>query len=128
MRRSCVCMRKVELVIIGAGVAGLTAALFAARHGLKTVVVDRLGVGGQITNAEIIEAFPGLPDGIAGVELGPLLHGQAEAAGAEFVLDTIERLELAGEQRIVRGATEAFSARAVILAAGSSLRSLGIPG
>jgi len=121
-------MRDFDLVIIGAGVAGLTAAMFAARYGLKVVVVDQLGVGGQISNAERIENFPGFLQGIAGHELGPLLHEQAEGAGAEFALDTVERLEISGEHRIVYGAAEALRARSFIIAAGSTLRSLGIPG
>ena len=121
-------MRDVELVIIGAGGAGLTAAIFAGRHGLKPIVVERLGVGGQIINAERIENFPGFPQGIGGHELGPLLHEQAEAAGAEFTLDTVEAIEAAGEHRIVRGAGESWRAGAIIIAAGSALRPLGVPG
>jgi thioredoxin reductase (NADPH) len=121
-------MRDFDLVIVGAGVAGLTAAMFAARYGLKVVVVDQLGVGGQISNAETVENFPGFPQGIGGHELGPLLHEQADAAGAEFVLDTVERVEINGEHRIIHGATEVLRASSVIIAAGSALRSLGIPG
>jgi thioredoxin reductase (NADPH) len=121
-------MRDFDLIVIGAGVAGLTAAMIAARYGLSTVVVDRMGVGGQISNAERIENFPGFPQGLGGHELGPLVHEQGEAAGAEFVLDTIEGLATEGEQRIVRGAAETLRARAVIVAAGSALRPLGIPG
>jgi thioredoxin reductase (NADPH) len=121
-------MRDFDLVIVGAGVAGLTAATFAARYGLQVMVVDQLGIGGQISNAEKIENFPGFPQGIGGHELGPLLHEQADAAGAEFALDTVERLEIDGEHRIVHGAAEALRASSVIIAAGSALRSLGIPG
>src|SRR5712675_50935 len=117
-------MQDFELVVIGAGAAGLTAATFGARYGLKVAVVEQLGPGGQIVNAERIENFPGIPQGIAGHELGPLLHEQAEAAGAEFLLDTIERIEIAGEQRILHGASENLRARAVIIAAGSRLRHL----
>ena len=121
-------MQDFDLVIVGAGVAGLTAAMFAARHGLRVVVVERMGAGGQIVNAESIENFPGYPRGIAGHELGPLLHEQAETAGAEVRLDSIEAIELAGAHRIVRGAADALRARAVIIAAGSAPRALGIPG
>jgi thioredoxin reductase (NADPH) len=120
-------MQDVDLVIVGAGVAGLTAAMVAARHGLKVIVVDQTGVGGRISTAERIENFPGFPQGIAGHELGPLLHEQAEAVGASFMLDTITAIE-PGEQHIVRGAAETFRAGAVIIAAGSSPRSLGIAG
>jgi thioredoxin reductase (NADPH) len=120
-------MQDFDLVIVGAGVAGLTAAMVAARHGPKAAVVDRIGAGGQIGNAERIENFPGLPQGVAGHELGPLLHEQAEAAGAVFFLDTIAAVEV-GARHVLRGASEAFRAPAVIIAAGSSLRPLGIAG
>jgi thioredoxin reductase (NADPH) len=120
-------MQDFDLVIMGAGVAGLTAAMVAARHGLKVVVIDQIGVGGRISTAERIENFPGFPQGVAGHELGPLLHEQAEAAGAAFMLDTITAIE-PGKQHIVRGAAETFRAGAVIIAAGSVPRSLGIPG
>jgi thioredoxin reductase (NADPH) len=121
-------MQDFDLVVIGAGAAGLTAATFAARHGLEVAVVERIGAGGQIVNAERIENFPGFPGGIAGHELGPLLHEQAEAAGAEFALDTVAAIELAGALRVVHGTADAWRTRAVIVAAGSAPRPLGIPG
>jgi thioredoxin reductase (NADPH) len=121
-------MRDFDLVVVGAGVAGLTAAMFAARYGLAVVVVDQIGVGGQIINAERIENFPGFPNPLGGHELGPLLHEQAEAAGAEFLLDTVAGIEATGTHHIVHGAGETLRARAVIIAAGSALRPLGIAG
>ncbi len=121
-------MREFDLIVIGAGIAGLTAAMTAARQGVKVVVLDQMGVGGQINNAPRIENFPGFPQGISGIELGPLLHQQAEEAGAEFALDQVERIELAGDLRIVHGGEEALQAPAIIVAAGSILRGLGIPG
>jgi thioredoxin reductase (NADPH) len=131
-------MRDADLIIVGAGVAGLTAAMFAGRCGLKPIVVEQLGAGGQIINAERIENFPGFPQGLGGHELGPLLHEQAEAVGAEFMLDTVQGLEVQrldvqalegrGEQRIVRCAGESLRAPAVIIAAGSALRPLGLAG
>jgi thioredoxin reductase (NADPH) len=121
-------MQDFDLIVVGAGVAGLTAALTAARHGLKTAVIERLGAGGQIVTATEIANFPGFPQGIAGHELGPLLHEQAEAAGAEFMLDTVQELAIDGDHRIVRCAGDELRAGAVVIAAGSTLRSLGIPG
>jgi thioredoxin reductase (NADPH) len=121
-------MQDFDLVVVGAGIAGLTAAAFAARHGLKVAVIERMGAGGQIVNAESIENLPGFPHGIAGHELGPLLHEQAETAGAEVRLDSVEAIELDGALRIVRGAAETLRARAVIIAAGSAQRPLGVPG
>ena len=121
-------MSDTDILIIGAGVAGLTAAIHAARLGLRVVVVAELGVGGQIINAPRIENFPGFPDGVAGVELGPMLHEQAEAAGAEFLFDTIEALERDGAGWIARGASETLAARAIIVAAGSHPRARDAPG
>ncbi len=120
-------MQDFDLVIVGAGVAGLTAAMVAARHGLKVVAVDQMGVGGRISTAERIDNVPGFPQGIAGHEFGPLLHEQAEAAGASVLLDTITAIE-PGDRHIVRGTAETLRAGAVIVAAGSSPRALGIPG
>src|SRR6266550_4170851 len=106
-----------DLVIVGGGLAGLTAAMYGARIGLRTVVVERMAPGGQVLNVEKIENFPGFPQGIAGFDLGPLVQEQAEAAGAEFVMDTATGLELSGETRIVRCDANELTARAVIVAA-----------
>jgi thioredoxin reductase (NADPH) len=121
-------MRDFDLIVIGAGVAGLTAAMHAGRCGLRVAVVERMGVGGQITAAERIENFPGLPQGVSGAELGPLLHEQADAAGVESILDTVEAIAADGDWYIVQCASEEIRARALIIAAGSTPRSLGVPG
>jgi thioredoxin reductase (NADPH) len=117
-----------DLIIVGAGVAGLTAAMVAGRHGLSVAVIASGGPGGQIVNADWIENFPGIVQGIAGHELGTLLFEQAEAAGAQFMLDSVEGLGLDGAECIVRTATQSLRAGAVIIAAGSTPRTLGIPG
>lgn len=122
-------MRHCDVAVIGAGMAGLTAAVFAARYGLEAVVVDQAGVGGQITTAEVVENVPGFPDGTSGVELGPLLHAQAEAAGAELLLDTVESVEKDDSGAlVVHGFDNDLRARALIIAAGSSHKNLDVPG
>jgi thioredoxin reductase (NADPH) len=121
-------VRDFDLIVVGAGVAGTTAAMFAGRLGLRVAVVEQMGPGGQIINATHVENMPGFPQGVAGVELGPLLHEQADAAGAEFILDTVKALALDGPQRLLTCASETLRALALIIAAGSTLRSLGIPG
>src|SRR6202011_3910820 len=113
---------------VGGGLAGLSAGMYAARIGLRTMIVEHLAPGGQVLNVEKIENFPGFPQGIAGFDLGPLVHEQAEAAGAEFSMDTATSLEIIGDDRVVHCQTANLSARSVIVATGSALRSLGIPG
>jgi thioredoxin reductase (NADPH) len=117
-----------DLVVIGGGLAGLTAALYAARFGLHTCVVEHMAAGGQVLNLEKIENFPGFPQGIAGFDLGPIVQEQAEAAGAEFTMDTAVGLEIDGDQRILRCEGARLSSRAIVVAAGSSFRQLGLPG
>src|SRR6266542_780441 len=117
-----------DLVMVGAGLAGLTAGLIAARHGLRLTLVDPGTVGGQVLNVEKIEHFHGFPEGIAGFDLGPMVQEQAERAGCGFVMDTVTGLEVRGDERIVHCEGADLSAKAVIVAAGSALRSLGIPG
>jgi thioredoxin reductase (NADPH) len=121
-------MRDYDVVVIGAGLAGLTAAMTAARHGLRTAIVDQMGAGGQVLNVDKIENLPGFPEGIAGYDLGPIVQEQAEAAGAEFYLDTVESLDQEGDLHVVRGAEDELRGPTVIIAAGSTLRNLGIPG
>ena len=117
-----------DLAIVGGGLAGLTAAMYGARFGLRSVLVEHLASGGQVLNVEKIENFPGFPKGVSGFDLGPLVQEQAEAAGAEFVMDTATGLEIVGDRRMLHCQTLDLSARAVVIAAGSALRSLGIPG
>jgi thioredoxin reductase (NADPH) len=121
-------MQHADVVVIGAGVAGLTAAMIAAGHGVSTVVVEQLAPGGQVATIEKIGNFPGFPDGIAGYELGPLLQQQAEAAGAVVQLDSVSEIVAGDGVYRVICAEDEITARAVIIAAGSSLRKLAISG
>lgn len=117
-----------DIVVIGAGVAGLNAAITAARHGARTMVIDRLGAGGQVINVDRIDNFPGPSEGMSGFELGPMLQMQADEAGVEFALETIENVERTGDGYRIAGEGLDLSASAVIVAAGSAKRVLGIPG
>jgi len=117
-----------DLVIVGGGLAGLTTGMYAARTGLRTMLVEHMAPGGQVLNVEKIENYPGFPDGIAGFDLGPMVQEQAEAAGAEFSMDTATGLEVVGDRRVLHCEGTDLTARAIVIAAGSALRSLGIPG
>jgi thioredoxin reductase (NADPH) len=117
-----------DLVIVGGGLAGLTAAMYGARFGLRTCLVEHMAAGGQVLNVEKVENFPGFPQGIAGYDLGPIVQEQAETAGAQFVMDTAVGLDVDGDRRILRCEDLELNARSVIVAAGSTIRTLGIPG
>src|SRR5918996_4207646 len=86
-------MSDYDVIIIGAGLGGLTAGLFAARHGLSTLVLEANIPGGHLISIEKIEDFPGFPDGIAGYELCPGLQKQAADQGAEFQRAEVQSLE-----------------------------------
>ena len=118
-----------DVIIIGGGMAGLTAGIYSARHGLSTAIVEEMMAGAQIINLERIENFPGFPQGIAGYELGPSTQEQAMDAGVQILMDTVTDVNADGDYlQVVGDGGSAYRAKAVIMAAGSSLRTLGIPG
>ena len=117
-----------DIVVAGGGIAGMTAGMAAAQLGRRTLVLTGDVIGGQLLSIEKVEGFPGHPDGIPGYDLCPMAQEQANAAGAEFVPAVLQSLQQQGETwRLVTGEGE-FSARAVIIATGSSLKELGVPG
>ncbi|HEY7557307.1 MAG TPA: FAD-dependent oxidoreductase [Candidatus Binatia bacterium] len=121
-------MSDYDVTIIGSGLAGLTAGLFAARHGLSTLVLEANVPGGHLISIEKIEDFPGFPDGIAGYDLCPMVHRQAADQGVEFQRAEIENLRVDGRSWQVVSAEETYRAKAVIIATGSTLKELGVPG
>jgi thioredoxin reductase (NADPH) len=118
-----------NVVIVGSGPAGYTAALYASRANLDPVVIEGFQWGGQLQNTTDVENYPGFPDGIMGPEMMNLFRGQAERFGTRFVTDDADRIELSdgGLQRVFIGSDE-YVGRAVILAMGAEPRRLGIPG
>jgi thioredoxin reductase (NADPH) len=102
--------------------------MYGARYGLRTGLVEHMVAGGQVINVEKIENFPGFPQGVAGFDLGPMVQEQAEAAGAEFIMDTAVGLSVDGERKVLRCEQTELAGKSVIIAAGSTLRALGIPG
>ena len=117
-----------EVIIIGGGPAGLTAGLYTSRARLRSLLMEKALVGGQIVNAEQVENFPGFPDGVSGSELGELLHQQATRFGLETLYAEVGRLELQEDRKLVRTTEGDFTARAVIIASGSSRQELGVSG
>ena len=117
-----------DVLIIGGGVAGMTAGMYAARHGMRTGIVERMMGGASIINIEKIENFPGFPEGISGAELGPAVQEQAMNAGADFIMGETAKIAKDGDYRVVSSDAGEMRAKAVIIAAGSTLRQLGVPG
>lgn len=121
-------MADYDVVIVGSGLAGLTAGLFAARHGLSTLVLESNIPGGHLISIEKIEDFPGFPDGIAGYDLCPNVQRQASDYGTEFQRAEVLRLEARDKLWSVFTEEESFQAKVVIVATGSTLKHLGVPG
>ena len=119
-----------DLIVVGSGPAGLTAALYAAREGISTLVVERAGIGGQAGVTELLDNFPGFPEGVSGAEFASRLRQQAERFGVE-VLSAQDVVEVVvdGDYRGVRTAGgQELRSTAVLLALGSTYRRLGVPG
>jgi thioredoxin reductase (NADPH) len=117
-----------DIVIVGGGLAGLTAGLFAARYGRSTLVLEPAIPGGHLVNVEKIEDFPGFPEGVAGYELGPMLQEQAANNGAEFRMAEVRAAEPLDGDWLVSTGDGQVRAKALIVAAGSRPRELGVPG
>ena len=117
-----------DVLIVGGGLAGLTAGMYAARYGLHTAIIEQMMGGAQIINLEKIENFPGFPEGISGAELGPAAQEQAMDAGAKFIMAEANNVSKDGDYKVVHSDAGDYRAKTVIMAAGSSLHKMGIPG
>jgi thioredoxin reductase (NADPH) len=117
-----------DLLIVGGGVAGLTAAMTAARTGRTTRVLTGESLGGHLVSIERIDGYPGFPDGIPGYDLCPIIQEQAVGAGAEFTASEATALHAEdGSWRVITSQGD-VRARAVVIATGTTLKTLGIPG
>lgn len=121
-------MKEFDLVIIGAGPAGLAAGIYAGRANLKTAIIEKLGPGGQVMITDKIANYPGFPNEISGFELGEALSQQAQKFGAQMVYDEIESVSLDGIYMIVKGKSDTYKAKTLIIASGVRYKSIGIPG
>jgi thioredoxin reductase (NADPH) len=121
-------MADYDVVIVGSGLAGLTAGLFAARHGLSTLILEANIPGGHLVSVEKIEDFPGFPDGVAGYDLCPTVQRQAADQGAEFQRAEVQRLEAKDRFWSVVTDEGQHLAKTVIVATGSTLKELRVPG
>lgn len=117
-----------DAVIIGGGPAGLTAGIYCARSGMKTLLVERAILGGQVSLCSTIENYPGFPSGISGVELSARFEDQAKKFGVETVWGEVQKISLDGSLKKLELMDNTFSAKTMIIAIGTEPRKLGIPG
>ena len=117
-----------EVIIIGGGPAGLSAGIYASRSRLSCLLIEKVGLGGLVVNAEKVENYPGFPEGISGMELTELMQRQAQKFGLEAITSEVQELQLNGETKTVKTTAGNFSAKAVIIATGSEHNKLGVPG
>ncbi|MEO0288933.1 MAG: thioredoxin-disulfide reductase [candidate division WOR-3 bacterium] len=117
-----------DLIIIGGGPAGLTAAIYAGRARLNTLVVEELIVGGQSSTTETIENYPGFPDGIGGYELAQKMEEQAKKFGVKFLFEKVEKTDLEGKEKKIHISGKVYKSKSVIIASGASPRRLNVPG
>ncbi len=117
-----------DLIIIGGGPAGLTAAIYAVRSGIQPLVFAGHMPGGQIANTERVENFPGFPEGIHGAELAQRIQEQAQRLGADIRMEGVRRVDFAQRPFQMGTSSGSYRARAVIVATGAFPRRLGVPG
>ena len=117
-----------DMIVIGGGPAGYTAALYAARAGLSTLVLEKLSAGGQMALTELIDNYPGFEGGIDGFTLGEKMQQSAERFGAVTELAEVYKASLSGKIKTLDTSEGVFQSRTVVIATGASPRPLGIPG
>ncbi|MDH4268954.1 MAG: thioredoxin-disulfide reductase [Dehalococcoidia bacterium] len=120
--------RSYQVVIIGGGPAGLTAGLYCARSKFNSLLIEQGIIGGQITNAERVDNYPGFPKGISGIELGQLIHEQATSYGLETLLADVTKVMPDRKHNLVNSSEGDFMSESIIIASGSQFRKLGVPG
>ena len=121
-------MENYDIIIIGGGPAGYTAALYASRAGLSTLVIEKMSIGGQMALTDIIDNYPGFDEGVDGITLGMKMQAGAERFGAVTVYDEVIDLELQEPEKKVKTAFGEYSAKALIIAMGAEPKKLGVEG
>jgi len=121
-------IKSFKVIIIGGGPAGLTAGLYTSRSRLNTLLIEIGLLGGQMTTTEVIENYPGFPQGIHGDELSRLMEEQAKRFGLEVVSEEVVEIQLEGERKLVKTDGSTYLCEALIICTGNEYRKLGIPG
>lgn len=117
-----------DVIVIGAGPAGLAAGLYASRAKLKTLIIEKGLEGGQIVNTMDVENYPGALEGETGMELAMRMAKQTKDFGAEFAMDEIVEAHLDGQEKVLVGKSNTYKAKTVIIATGASPRKMDVPG
>lgn len=117
-----------DMIVIGGGPGGYTAALYAVRAGLETLVIEKLSAGGQMALTSQIDNYPGFEDGVDGFTLGEKMQASAEKFGAKTLIAEVYSADLRGETKVLTTSEGTFKARTVVIATGASPRELGIEG
>lgn len=120
-------MKKYDVIVIGGGGAGLTAALYTSRANLSTALFEKLTPGGQIALTDVVENYPGFPEGITGPEISQKMEEQAKRYGTEILYNEVKSMARGTDGFELQTANGVFHARSIILAAGASFRMLGVP-
>lgn len=116
-----------DVIIIGGGPAGLTAAIYTARSRLKTLLIEKAGCGGQMAITDLLENYPGFNGGVNGFELATKLEAQVKDFGAEIIYDEVE--SVSGDKiKVVKTPNNTYQAKTVIIAAGTKIKEMGIKG
>ena len=121
-------VKKYDVIIIGGGPAGLSAGIYTSRARLRSLLIEKGAIGGQIINAEKVENYPGFAEGISGIDLTTAMHQQATKFGLETLTDEVSSIEVKGKEKLVKTTQGDFIAGAVIIAGGSERQKLGVPG
>ena len=120
-------MKMYDMIVVGGGPAGYTAALYAARAGLDVVVLEKLSAGGQMALTHTIDNYPGFPEGVDGFELGERMQQQAQRFGAKTVYAQVNKLDLKAEPKTVETSEGVFTGKTVVLATGAGPKEPGLP-
>jgi len=120
--------RVYDVIIIGGGPAGLTAGLYTSRSRLKTLLIENGLLGGQMTTTEVIENYPGFPEGVTGDELSRLMEEQAKRFGLEVIPEYVVEVKVEGAKKIVKTEEGSYLSQALIVCTGTEYRKLGVPG
>ena len=115
-----------DMIIIGGGPAGYTTALYGARAGLSTLIMEKMAVGGQMALTDKIDNYPGFEDGIEGLSLGEKMKNEAERSGARTVFATVLSADLKSDPKVIKTSDDIFYGRTVVIATGAEPRELGV--